>query len=110
MRITNFILAGFLPVILFSCVSTKKLKDSQAKYNELNKEYNALAKNCDSNLTAYKNKSVLDDATIDDLNKQIISLKGNNNQALEQLQNLSVITGAQSESIKRSLDSLGAKD
>jgi chemotaxis protein MotB len=110
MRIQYLILAGFLSLSLFSCVSSKKLKDSQAKYNELNKEYNALAKNCDSNLNALKAKGVLDDSTINDLSQQLAAAKGNNNQALEQLQNLSVITGSQAESIKRSMDSLGAKD
>ncbi len=110
MRIKNLILIVALPAVLFSCVSTKKYKDSQAKYDELNREYNALAKNCDSNLTALKAKGVLDDSTIGSLNNQLASLKGNNSQAMEQLQNLSVITDAQAQSIQRSLDSLGAKD
>ena len=110
MRIKNLILILALPAVLFSCVSTKKYKDSQAKYDELNREYNALAKNCDSNLTALKAKGVLDDSTIGSLNNQLASLKGNNSQAMEQLQNLSVITDAQAQSIQRSLDSLGAKD
>jgi chemotaxis protein MotB len=110
MRIKNLILIIALPAVLFSCVSTKKYKDSQAKYDELNREYNALAKNCDSNLTALKAKGVLDDSTIGSLNDQLASLKGNNSQAMEQLQNLSVITDAQAQSIQRSLDSLGAKD
>jgi chemotaxis protein MotB len=110
MRIKNLILILALPAVLFSCVSTKKYKDSQAKYDELNREYNALAKNCDSNLTALKAKGVLDDSTIGSLNDQLASLKGNNSQAMEQLQNLSVITDAQAQSIQRSLDSLGAKD
>jgi chemotaxis protein MotB len=110
MHIKNLILAAFLPFIFLSCVSTKKYKDAQAKYDELNREYNALAKNCDSNLTARKAKGVVDDSTINSLNNQLASLKGNNSQALEQLQNLSVITDAQAQSIQRSLDSLGAKD
>ncbi|HMG81527.1 MAG TPA: OmpA family protein [Ferruginibacter sp.] len=110
MRLKHLLLTGSLPIILVACVSTKKFKDSEAKYAELNKEYNALAKNCDSNLTALKAKGVLDDSTIDALNSQLASVKGNNNQALEQLQNLSVITDAQAQSIQRSMDSLGAKD
>ncbi|HTB53570.1 MAG TPA: OmpA family protein [Ferruginibacter sp.] len=110
MRIKNLALTGLLPILLFSCVSTKKFKASQAKYDELNKLYAGVAKDlrsCDSNLIA---KGKIDDSTINDLDQQIAALKGNNNQAIQQLQDMSVLTGAQAQSIQNSLDSLGAKD
>jgi chemotaxis protein MotB len=110
MRIKTLIFAGALPVVLFSCVSTKKFNASEAKFDALSKQYNALSKACDSNLTACRGKVAADDSTINSLNSSIAALRGHQNQTLEQLQNLSVLTSAQAASIQASLDSLGAKD
>jgi chemotaxis protein MotB len=110
MRIKNLIFAGALPVVLFSCVSTKKFNASEAKFDALSKQYNALSRACDSNLTACRGKVAADDSTINSLNGSIAALRGHQNQTLEQLQNLSVLTSAQAASIQNSLDSLGAKD
>jgi chemotaxis protein MotB len=103
--------------MMFSCVSTKKYKASQAaaqaRFDSLMTAYNKLQgdlKNCnDQTADLGKQKSALQ-GQIDDLNKQITFLKENNTQALKQLEDLSVISGAQAESIKKSLENIGAKD
>jgi chemotaxis protein MotB len=113
MKYRKFLLPALCSVFLFSCVSTKKYKVAQARYDSLNITYTALQgslKKCEDDKTeAARNKAVLE-AQIDGLNKQIGYLKENNTQALKQLQDMSVISGAQAESIKKSMDNIGAKD
>jgi len=85
MRIKSLAWAGLLPVMLFSCVSSKKFKTLQSKYDSLGRSYSALQndlKNCNDktvNLTTQKSNC---DAQVDALNKQIAFLKENNTQAL----------------------------
>jgi chemotaxis protein MotB len=113
MSIKQFALIGFLSIFLCSCVSTKKFKALQAKFDDLNKSYTGLQtdlKNCNTKVTDCNTLKSADEARIDDLNRQVAFLKDNNTQALKQLQDLSVITGSQAESIKKSLDNIGAKD
>ncbi|HXD79373.1 MAG TPA: OmpA family protein [Puia sp.] len=113
MRIKDIALAGLLPVMLFSCVSTKKFKALQSKYDSLNKSYADLQndlKNCNSKTADLTRDKSNCDAQVAALNKQIAFLKDNNTQALKQLQDLSVISDAQAQSIRQSLDNLGAKD
>jgi chemotaxis protein MotB len=113
MRIKNIALAGLIPVLLFSCVSSKKFKTLQGKYDDLNKSYGALQndlKNCNDKTAGLTRDKSNCDAKVDALNKQIAFLKENNTQALKQLQDMSVISGSQAESIQKSLDNLGAKD
>ena len=117
MRINNIALIGLLPVMLFSCVSSKKFKSLQSKYDDLNKSYSSLQndlKNCNSQKAnsdeALGKKTSADQAEIDALNKQIAFLKQNNTQALKQLEDMSVISSAQAQSINQSLENLGAKD
>lgn len=109
-----------LTVFLFSCVSTKKYKASQAQYGELQTKYTQLQgdlNNCNdakNDLTRQKSGLENDNSSlkdkIADLNKQIDFLKENNTTAIKQLQDLSVISSQQAESIKKSLDNIGAKD
>jgi chemotaxis protein MotB len=109
-----------LSVFLFSCVSTKKYKASQAQYGELQTKYTQLQgdlNNCnDAKNDLARQKSGLESDKsdlqnkINDLNKQIDFLKENNTTVLKQLQDLSVISSQQAESIKKSLDNIGAKD
>ncbi|MCC7401522.1 MAG: OmpA family protein [Chitinophagaceae bacterium] len=109
-----------LPVFLFSCVSTKKYKASQAQYGELQTKYTQLQGNLsgcnDAKNDLARQKSDLENdnanlkGKIGDLNKQIDFLKENNTTVLKQLQDLSVISSQQAESIKKSLDNIGAKD
>lgn len=109
-----------ISVFLFSCVSTKKYKASQAQYGELQTRYTQLQgdlNNCNDakNDLARQKSDLENDNTslknkINDLNKQIDFLKENNTTVLKQLQDLSVISSQQAESIKKSLDNIGAKD
>jgi chemotaxis protein MotB len=97
----------------FSCVSSKKFKSEQARYNELHVMYSNLQssqKQCEDEKNSLASaKSGLEN-DISNLNKQIAFLKENNTQALRQLENLSVISSKQAESIKQSLENIGAKD
>ena len=109
-----------LPVLLFSCVSSKKFKKSQTDYVLLQTKQTQLQgdiNNCnDAKAELMRQKSSLENdnanlnTRITDLNKQIDFLKENNTTVLKQLQNLSVLSGSQAESIKKSLENIGAKD
>jgi chemotaxis protein MotB len=113
MKVKNWIMFGLLPVVLFSCVSSKKFKEAEAKYVQLNGAYaetQGKLRDCESNLNNANNDIDKKKNEIAALNNQIALLKENNNVALKQLQDLSVITGSQAESIKKSLDNIGAKD
>jgi chemotaxis protein MotB len=113
------LLASF-SVLAFSCVSPKKLRQSEIKYSQLDSAYLDLQnKNraLEGDLNGLKsqntdlnsNRTALE-SQIADLNKQIDFLKQNNNQVLNNLKDLSVVTSSQAESIRKSLDNIGAKD
>lgn len=119
MKAGNYITVLSL-ALLGACVSPKKLRKAETKYNQLDSAYiqkqNEL-RECQGNLKSMSNKS--DDyvkqkaaleARIDDLNKQISFLKQNSTQVLDQLKDLSVVSGSQAESIKQSLKNISAKD
>lgn len=118
----NFTLFFYLllSVVLFSCVSPKQLKQSEAKYQQLNGAYldqqNKLRElqgelnNSKNDNEILLNKKASLESQMVDLNKQIDFLKQNNNQVLNQLKDLSVISNAQAESIKKSMENIGAKD
>lgn len=113
MRIRNVIMAGLLPVFLFSCVSKGKFKSLQAQYDDLNKQYGTVQgnlKDCNSRVDGLTHDKALCDAQVDALNKQVAFLKENNTSALKQLEDMSVISSSQAASIKQSLDNIGAKD
>ncbi|GGA98787.1 OmpA/MotB family protein [Puia dinghuensis] len=113
MRIKHMALAGIIPLMLFSCVSSKKFKGLQSKYDSLNNAYGALQndlKNCNSKTADLTRDKSDCDAKVADLQKQIAFLKENNTQALKQLEDMSVISSQQAQSIRQSLDNLGAKD
>ena len=106
--------------ILFSCVGSKKYKESLARYDELNVKLSGVQTDlttCNTdknNLTRQRddlqNQNASLNSRITDLNKQIDFLKENNTTVLKQLQDLSVLSSSQAESIKKSLDNIGAKD
>ena len=120
MKIKTLFVASVLSICLFSCVSRKKLTESEARNTELDKRRQKLEqdlKDCHDITTALMNdknsaigKNTDLQGKIDELNKQIDYLKQNNNQALKQLENMSVISSQQAESIKKSMDNMGAKD
>jgi len=106
-------LAGLIPLMLFSCVSSKKFKGLQSKYDSLNNAYGALQndlKNCNGKTAGLTRDKSDCDAKVAALQKQIDFLKENNTQALKQLEDMSVISSSQAQSIRKSLDNLGAKD
>jgi chemotaxis protein MotB len=106
-------LVGVLPLMLFSCVSSKKFKSLQSKYDSLNNSYGKLQsdlKDCNGKTASLTQDKSNCDAQVANLQKQIAFLKDNNTQALKQLEDLSVISSSQAQSIRESLDNLGAKD
>ncbi|WPQ65608.1 OmpA family protein [Chitinophaga sancti] len=110
MKLRIILLAASLPVLLFSCVGTKKYKASEARYVSLNEKYAALQgqlQDCQRSLrdstAAFEHRRNITDERTE-------GLKKNNNELLDQLKNLSVISNSQAESIKKSLDNIGAKD
>jgi len=120
MKSRSILILVVLPVLFFSCVSSKKFKKSQADYAVLQGNYDQLQndlKTCNdakAELNRLKLGADADNANLNnriaELNKQIDFLKQNNTTVLRQLQDLSVISSSQAESIKKSLDNIGAKD
>jgi len=113
MHIKHLALAALVPVMLFSCVSSKKFKSLQNKYDSLNNAYSKLQgdlKNCNDKTAGLTQDKSNCDAKVAALEKQIDFLKQNNTQALKQLEDMSVISSSQAQSIRQSLDNLGAKD
>lgn len=113
MRIKHLAFAALIPVMLFSCVSSKKFKALQNKYDSLNNAYGKLQgdlKNCNDKTVSLTQDNTSCDAKVAALEKQIDFLKQNNTQALKQLEDMSVISSSQAQSIRQSLDNLGAKD
>ena len=106
--------------LLFSCVSSKKYKQAQTQYGELNARVTSIQgdlANCNTeknNVTRQRDNLQNENANLNtrvtDLNKQIDFLKENNTTVLRQLQDLSVLSSSQAESIKKSLDNIGSKD
>ncbi len=114
----NHVLLAALPaVVLFSCVSPKKLREAEAKYTQLNGAYleaQSKLRDCESaskdSANEFGRKRIAYESKIGSLADQVGMLKQNNTQVLDQLKDLSVISGSQAESIKKSLDNIGSKD
>ncbi len=113
MNVKQIVLPGLSAILLFSCVSSKKFKKSQADYAGLQTQYTQVQGDLsacnDEKANLQRQKSGLE-TDIASLNKQIEFLKQNNTQALKQLEDLSVISSTQAESIKKSMENIGAKD
>jgi chemotaxis protein MotB len=120
MKPGSFLMLLTLPLLLFSCVSTKKFNKSQEDYATLQTKYTQLQGdlgNCndakadrDRQIAGLQNDKDNLNIRINDLNKQVDFLKENNTSVLRQLQDLSVMSSSQAESIKKSLENIGAKD
>jgi chemotaxis protein MotB len=113
MHLRNLIIPAVLSVFLFSCVSSKKYKKSQADYVLLqgtNAQLSTDLSNCNNDKAELNRQKSSLESDIANLNKQIDLLKQNNTQALKQLEDLSVISSSQAESIKKSMENIGAKD
>ncbi len=120
MKLSQIVMLVSVPVILFSCVSSKKFKTAQADYAKLETKYKTLESDLSECSTekatlarqkeALEREKALLNTRITDLTTQVDYLKDNNNQALKQLENLSVISSQQAASIKKSMENIGAKD
>ncbi len=113
MKAKSGLLLALCPVILFSCVSTKKYKEkdkqlaeSQKNYNKLDSAYRVIGKQ----LADCNDSSTVRSTTIKMLWEQLKDQKSNTDQVFNQLKDLSVITSSQAESIKKSMDNIGVKD
>lgn len=101
------------PVLLLSCVSTKKYNSLGARYATLNKDYTSIQRDlqaCRDEKAETERRRAVYEAEINGLKAQIDFLKSNNNNAIKQLQDLSVISAQQAESIKKSMENIGMKD
>ena len=111
MKSITFLLT--ISVLLFSCVSSKKYKKSQADYATLQTQHSQLQGNlndCNTQKADLTRQNEGLQSQVDGLNKQVSLLKENNTQALKQLEDMSVISASQAESIKKSMENIGAKD
>ena len=120
MQLKLFFVSTFSVLFLFSCVSSKKFKKSQADYALLQTQHTQLQgqnsqlqgdlTNCNAEKAALNREKAGLQSDIANLNNQVEFLKKNNTQALKQLEDMSVITSTQAESIKKSMENIGAKD
>jgi chemotaxis protein MotB len=111
MKSTTFLLT--ICLFLFSCVSSKKFKKSQADLAASQAQYTQLQgtlNDCNTQKADMTKQNGDLTSQLDAANKQIALLKENNTQALKQLEDMSVISASQAESIKKSMDNIGAKD
>src|SRR5678816_2410334 len=98
MKSTTFLLT--ICVFLFSCVSSKKFKKSQADNAALQTQYTQLQgtlNDCNSQKADLTKQNGDLQNQLDAANKQIGFLKENNTQALKQLEDMSVISASQAE-------------
>src|SRR5690606_28687016 len=98
----HILLFAFSAFTLFSCVSSKKFKAEQARYEALNKEFaraQSDLKNCED--FAARQKANMQ-TELDALKKENAFLKENHTNVLNQLKDLSVLSATQAESVKRS--------
>src|SRR5688572_32150710 len=113
MKVSTLVLIAVCSLFMFSCVSKKKFREEQVRYETLNTTHTQLQsslKNCeDEKAEANKQKAAMQ-TDIENLNRHVALLKENNTQALKQLQDMSVISAAQAASINKSLENIGAKD
>ena len=123
-KLHQIMLLMLAAIVLFACVSPKKLRSAEARYVQLDSAYLQMQSDLRSCQGALKNENLKNESQsnasakekaaltsqIDDLQKQISYLKENNTTVLNNLQSLSVVTSAQAESIKKSLDNIGEKD
>jgi len=113
MKLHRLVPVLMIPVLMISCVSSKKYKTIEGQYaesQEQNRKLQGDLTTCnDDKANLNRQKSGLEN-DVANLNKQIDYLKQNHTQALKQLEDMSVISSAQAESIKKSMENIGAKD
>lgn len=113
MKFSNVLMAVVTAGLLSSCVSSKKLKEEQAKYARLNDYYVQVQtdlKKCREDEEANARLRSQLEADLRASKSQAEMMKESNSTMINQLKDLSVISSAQAESIKKSLDNIGSKD
>ena len=106
MKLKHIVLFVVSSFFLFSCVSTKKLKEEQAKNARLDSAYKVQQRwysDC-------KDSSRLYQAMIGVLRDRLNDQKATNDQMVNHMKDLSVLSGSQAESINKFLATMGAKD
>ncbi|RAJ02395.1 chemotaxis protein MotB [Chitinophaga skermanii] len=102
--------SAVLIAFLASCSAPKKLKESEARYTQLQSKYNTsqqALQDCNNEL---KKQNALSQQQITHLNAQIAQERANNDQMIGHLRDLSVISSSQAESIQKSLANINSKD
>lgn len=113
MTLKKLFLFAATPMVLFSCVSTKKFNSLGSRYAELNNSYTAIQRDlqtCRDEKSELERRKAVMEAELAGLKGQIDLVKTNNNAAVRQLQDLSLISAQQAESIKKSMENIGMKD
>lgn len=117
MKSINIAFALVCSLVMFSCVSPKKLRSAEDRYTQLNGAYMDLQSKlgqCEQrskdSINDFDRRRAAYEQRISSLMEQIDEAKKSNNQMVNQLKDLSVISGSQAESIKQSLNNIGAKD
>ena len=117
MKVMNLIAISAVALSMASCVSSKKMKKEQDKYDKLNtflvstqKDLEKCKEESEELARLNARRKAQYEAEIDLLNKQNAFLKENNHDFVNQLKDLSVISTTQAESIKKSLENMGSKD
>jgi chemotaxis protein MotB len=95
-----------LPLFLFSCVSSKKYKALNSKYEKTQSS----DKNCSDQLQKVEADNLAMTKERATLQAQVDYMKKNSNQVLGALQDMSVLSTKQAESVKQSLESINKKD
>ncbi|MDR3680022.1 MAG: OmpA family protein [Flavipsychrobacter sp.] len=106
MKSNTVILIFVASVFMTSCVPSKKLREANQRYANLNSSYGKLQRElatCQDSSTKYLDRVRM-------LNDGLQAQKGYNGQMMEQLKNLSVISSSQAESIQKSLENISGKD
>src|SRR5690606_34841278 len=87
MNLKSLSVAAISSFFLFSCVSTKKYKEEQAKYERLNTAYTGIQGNlqtCLEEKVDLERRRALMQGEVDNLKEQVAFLKDNNNQRSEE--------------------------
>lgn len=99
--------------LLSSCVSSRKYSKVTEKYNVLLGTYNYLqsdTKGCRELMNTMTAQKVKMESQMQALIDENTMLKKNNDQTISQLKDLSVISEQQAQNIKKSLETIDAKD
>jgi chemotaxis protein MotB len=103
-----------IPVFMvFSCGTSKKLKEANMRYSSLDSSYNALQNKlsaCQDSSARYADHVKYLNDNINNLHEQMKNQKGYNDEMVDRLKDLSVISNSQAQSIKKSLEDLSTKD